>query len=31
MLTTGIEKYDPINNGQHYFNLYEKHKNTVAK
>ena len=28
-LTTGLEKKDPIDDGEFYFNLYEKYKNAV--
>jgi hypothetical protein len=31
LLTNGLENYDPIENGEYYFALYEKHKNAVSK
>ena len=29
LLTTGIDKMDPLENGEYYFDLYEKHKDVV--
>jgi len=31
LLTNGLEEYDPIADGDYYFELYDKHKNAVSK
>ena len=31
LLTNGLEDYDPILDGEYYFELYEKHKDAVSK